>query len=39
MRGGGSMSPVQEADASGARFALVFGGDELARGVVREGAA
>ncbi|WP_374673529.1 histidine--tRNA ligase [Ideonella sp.] len=33
--GGGSMkSQFKKADASGARFALVFGGDELARGVV-----
>lgn len=33
--GGGSMkSQFKKADASGARFALVFGGDELARGMV-----
>jgi histidyl-tRNA synthetase len=33
--GGGSMkSQFKKADASGARFALIFGGDELARGMV-----
>ncbi|HJV72391.1 histidine--tRNA ligase [Ideonella sp.] len=33
--GGGSMkAQFKKADASGARFALVFGGDELARGMV-----
>ncbi|WP_374564257.1 histidine--tRNA ligase [Ideonella sp.] len=33
--GGGSMkAQFKKADASGARFALVFGGDELARGTV-----
>jgi histidyl-tRNA synthetase len=44
--GGGSFkSQFKKADASGARFALVFGGDELARGEVavkplrEEGAA
>jgi histidyl-tRNA synthetase len=34
-QGMGSMkSQFKKADASGARFALVFGGDELARGAV-----
>lgn len=33
--GGGSMkSQFKKADASGARFALIFGADELARGAV-----
>jgi histidyl-tRNA synthetase len=32
--GGGLKSQFKKADASGARYALVFGGDEVARGVV-----
>jgi histidyl-tRNA synthetase len=32
--GGGMKSQFKKADASGARYALVFGADELARGVV-----
>jgi histidyl-tRNA synthetase len=32
--GGNFKSQFKKADASGARFALVFGGDELARGTV-----
>ena len=32
--GGGMKAQFKKADASGARYALVFGGDELARGMV-----
>jgi histidyl-tRNA synthetase len=32
--GGGMKAQFKKADASGARFALIFGGDELARGMV-----
>ena len=32
--GGGMKAQFKKADASGARFALIFGGDEMARGEV-----